>query len=231
MARLDDAGIPAIHSPAFEIEHAPESVIRDRIDSLAGFDAAIVTSPVAARIVAEGAVDSGLRDVPFFAPGRGTASLLLAAGLRCGFPDSGGTSEHILAMADFADVDGSRIAIVGAPGGRGLLASELSERGADVVAVHVYRRTALPPAAALIDALRQRQGPVVLISSRQAFAMITDALDDATRMAWLGSRFIVSSARLERLCSEAGVARIRCASGAADDHMLAAALDAGWMRG
>lgn len=229
MARLADAGIAAIHSPAFEIEHEPEALIRDRIGGLTAFDMAIVTSPVAARIVAERSADSSLSGLRFFAPGRGTASLLVAAGLRCGFPAGGGTSEHILAMPDFADVDGARIAIVGAPGGRGLLASELSGRGADVVPVHVYQRKSLPPAPSLIETLRLRQNPVVLISSRQAFEMITDALDEASRAAWLDSRFVVSSARLERLCSEAGATRIRCAAGAADEQMLETALGAGWM--
>lgn len=230
MAGLGDAGIDAIHSPAFEIEQVPEPLLGDRIEGLKVFDVAIVTSPVAARLVARRASGSGIQAVRFFAPGRGTASVLDAAGLRCRFPDSGGTSEHILAMPDLAGIEGARVAIVGAPGGRGLLASEFSRRGARVEAVHVYSRNPLPPAPALIDVLRRGTDAVVLISSRQAFGMIGDALGADLRPAWLGLRFVVSSERLERVCSEAGVSRIRRASGAADDLMLAAALEAGWMR-
>ena len=231
MARLGDAGIDAIHSPAFEIEQVPEPLLRERIDGLKAYDLVIVTSPVAARLIARGASASDIRELGFFAPGRGTASVLEAVGLRCRFPESGGTSEDILAMPDFAGIEGVGIAIVGAPGGRGLLASELSRRGARVEALHIYRRKPVAPAPALITALRRSSGAVVLISSRQAFDMIGEALAEDLRPAWLGSRFVVSSERLERACREAGVSRIRRASGAADELMLTAALEAGWMRG
>jgi uroporphyrinogen-III synthase len=231
MEQLSEAGIPAIHSPAFEIEQASESQLGDRIDGLKAFDAVVVTSPVAARLIAGRAASAGNRPLCFFAPGAGTAAVLHSAGLQCKFPDGGGTSEHILAMPDFVEVDASRIAIVGAPGGRGLIASELSRRGAVVEAVYVYRRKLLSPAPELISALRQGHDPVVLISSRQAFDMLTDSLDEELRPAWLNARFVVSSERLKRLCSGAGVSRIRQAPGAADEHMLATALDAGWMRG
>jgi len=231
MVQLSEAGIPAIHNPAFEIEPVSESELADRIGGLAAFDLVIVTSPVAARLIAERAAGSGLRDLRFFAPGAGTAAVLHSAGLQCRFPESGGTSEHILAMPAFADVHAARVGIVGAPGGRGLIASELSRRGAVVEAVHVYRRKSLSPAPELIRALRKGHDPVVLISSRQAFDLITNALDRELRSAWLNSRFVVSSERLERACCCAGVSRIRQAPGAADEHMLAAARDAGWMRG
>lgn len=231
MTRLGEAGIDAIHSPAFEIEQVPEPLLGNLIDDLKAFDIVIVTSPVAARLIARGASASGIRELRFFAPGRGTASVLGAAGVRCRFPESGGTSEDILAMPDLAGIEGAGVAIVGAPGGRGLLAGELSRRGARVKALDVYRRKPVTPAPALIDALRQGNATVVLISSRQAFDMIGVALAEELRPAWLGSRFVVSSERLERACREAGVSRIRRASGAADELMLAAALEAGWMRG
>jgi len=230
MARLGEAGSAVIHNPAFEIARAPESVLRERIDGLAAFDAVIVTSPVAARLIAERAIVPGMRDVGFFAPGKGTASLLHAAGLRCRFPVSGGTSEHILAMRELAEVEGARIVIVGAPGGRGLLASALDRRGADVEVMHVYRRQPLSPTPALISALRKRHDLVVLISSRQAFSIITDALGKELSPGWLDSRFVVSSGRLERVCRDAGVSRICTAAGAADEQMLAAARKAGWAR-
>lgn len=231
MARLDEAGIDAIHSPAFEIEQVPEPLLGNLMDDLKAFDLVLVTSPVAARLIARRASGLDTQELRFLAPGQGSASVLEAVGIRCRFPESGGTSEDILAMPEFSGIEGVGVAIVGAPGGRGLLASELSRRGARVEAVHVYRRKPVAPAPALIDALRQGSAAVVLISSRQAFDMIGGALAEELRPAWLGSRFVVSSERLERVCREAGVSRIRRASGAADELMLAAALEAGWMRG
>ena len=231
MARLDAAHLSAIHCPAFELERAPETSLAERIESLTAFDAIIATSPVAARLIAERSTRTDLRNRRFFAPGKGTASALDAVGVRCKFPATGGTSEHILAMPELADVGGARVAIVGAPGGRGLLASELDARGASVEAVHLYHRKPLAPTPALIDSLSRGHDPIVLISSRQAFDMISDALDDETKRAWLDSRFVVSSARLVRACRNAGVSRIQCAAGAADEQMLAAAREAGWMHG
>ena len=229
MARIAAAGKPAIHCPAFEIESAPEPVLSNRLGRLQTFDFVIVTSPIAARLIAGRAADPGLRDIRFFAPGKGTASTLRAVGLQCEFPDSGGTSEHMLAMPDFAGVEECRIAIVGAPGGRGLLADELSGRGASVESVHIYLRKLLVPVSALIDVLRRGLDPVVLISSRQAFDTITGALDEEARPAWLNSRFVVSSERLARICRDTGISRIQRAAGAADEQMLAAAGEAGWL--
>lgn len=229
MARIAEAGNPAIHCPAFEIEPVPKPVLGDRLARLQGFDAVIVTSPVAARLIAAEGDNPRMRNIRFLAPGKGTASVLRAVGLQCRFPDSGGTSEHILAMPDLDGVDGRRVAVVGAPDGRGLLASALSERGASVEKVHVYLRKPLAPVPALIDALRRRLDPVVLISSRQALDMITAALDEELRPAWLNLRFVVSSRRLERACRDAGIPRIRRADGAADEQMLVAASQAGWI--
>lgn len=231
MERLGESGSRVIHSPAFDIVRAPDSVLAQRIGGLAAFDAVIVTSPVAAKVLAERVVGPGIRDLRFYAPGKGTAAALHAAGLRCDFPVTGGTSEHMLAMGEFAEVNGVRIAIVGAPGGRGLLASELDRRGASVEMMHVYRRQPLPPAPALLNALRKRHALVVLISSRQAFGIITGDLGKELRSGWLASRFVVSSERLERVCSNAGVSRICRAVGAADEQMLAAARKAGWSSG
>lgn len=230
MARLSDAGLPAIHCPAFDIERAPEALLAARIQSLGEFDIVIVTSPVAARLVAEQGIGPELRDVRFFAPGKGTASVLRRAGVACRFPETGGTSEHILAMPELAGAGAARLAIVGAPGGRGLLASELSAKGAIVETVYLYSRTPRPPTPGLTDALRRGCDPIVLISSRQAFEMITRALGKAWRQAWLDSRFVVSSGRLQRACIEAGASRTRLAAGAANEQMLAAAREAGWMQ-
>ncbi|HMB40162.1 MAG TPA: uroporphyrinogen-III synthase [Wenzhouxiangellaceae bacterium] len=229
MGKLRELGVPAIHSPAFEIEAAPESELSKRMDEIGVCALAIVTSPVAARLVARRAKGRGILHVPCIAPGQGTSSILEEAGLCCSYPHRGGTSEHILDMPDLADINGKRVAIVGAPGGRGLLANELARRGGRIETVHIYCRKAVPPRRSLIDALRLGHDPVVLISSLQAFGMISGSLPEDVTQAWLEGRFIVSSGRLEESCRKAGVSRIHRAAGAADDQMLCAAEKAGWM--
>lgn len=230
MATLSKIGARAIHCPAFEIEHPADMQLGERIERLGKFDLVIVTSPVGARtLAAHSAEQPGIHGPRYFAPGQGTAYALASAGLPVGFPSTGGTSEDILAMGEFADVDGLAIAIVGAPGGRGLLEQSLSERGARVERVNIYRRKKLPPSRALIDALEQRYEPVVLITSLQAFDLITSSLPDRLKPSWLAARFVVSSRRLEGASRDAGVRRIQRAAAASDKEMLAAAFAAGWL--
>lgn len=232
LAALAAKGVAAIHCPAFELESAPEQSLAQQLSRIGEVDLTIVTSPVAARLLARhlDTDQPGVSEVQFVVPGRGTASALEAVGIAARFPVSGGTSEHILAMPEFDDVSHKRIAVVGAPGGRGLLASELSARGADVENMHVYHRRALAPSAALVDALHHSEDLVIFISSLQAFSIILESLPEALRPVWLNSRFVVSSARIQRACRDAGVRRIRCAAGASDEEMLAA-VDEDWLHG
>lgn len=226
---MDTLGDKAIHNPAFELLPETDSGVASIIVRISDFDLAIVTSPFAARLLADAPVKPGTGRVRFIAPGRGTASLLGAAGRAAGFPVSGGTSEDILGMPEFRHVEGKRIAIVGAPGGRGLLARELSRRGAQVESLHIYRRKALPASTRLIRALARGERLVVFISSMQAFGMIQRSLPERLRPGWRGGHFVVSSERLETACRNAGVRRIQRASGAADEQMLAASASAGWL--
>ncbi len=227
MQALGEIGRAAIHNPGFRFEHEPAGRLERRLAELADFDLAIVTSPMAARLVAAHSTPAGTENVRFIAPGRGTASILEAAGFRADWPETGGTSEHILAMPELEKIDPGRVAIVGAPGGRTLLAREFSRRGAEVVPIHLYRRIAAPPNPALLEALRSRAELVVLISSRQAFEMILEGLPHELRESWLAASFVVSSARMASLCRDAGAHRISIAAGAADQPMLSAALQDG----
>jgi len=229
-ALLDTLGDTSIHSPAFELLPESEPRLASMIARLDEFDIAIITSPFAAHLLAERSGICAAERVQFIVPGSGSAAALGGGGHVARFPDSGGTSEHILDMPEFEHVQGKRIAIVGAPGGRGLLASELSRRGARVESMHVYRRHPLRPARRLLDALEDGHRLVVFISSLQAFRLITASLPDELRQAWLNGKFVVSSERIESECRNAGVGSIRRAAGAADDSMLAAAVEAGWLR-
>lgn len=226
---LAERGLSTVHCPAFELQGEPEQRLARKLDDLPGFDLAIVTSPLAARLLARGLAPGDVASVQFIAPGAGTAGALNAAGIPVRFPASGGTSEHILGLPEFSEIEGKRIAIVGAPGGRGLLARELARRGARVESVHVYRRVALPPNPRLAAALQGGDRLVIFISSLQAFNMILESLRGETRSAWLASCFVVSSSRIEQACREAGAQRVCAAAGASDAAMLAAATDAGWI--
>lgn len=226
---LADRGLAAIHCPAFELQSEPDQQLAGVLGALPGFDLAIVTSPLAARLLAERLAPRDVESVQFVVPGAGTAGALDAAGIPARFPSAGGTSEDILGLPEFSGIEGKRVAIVGAPGGRGLLAREVCRRGAHVESVHVYRRVPLPPNPRLTAALRGADRLVIFISSLQAFNLLLQSLPEELKPDWLRNCFVVSSLRLARACREAGADRICSAAGASDASMLAAATDAGWI--
>ncbi|HET7844896.1 MAG TPA: uroporphyrinogen-III synthase, partial [Xanthomonadales bacterium] len=103
------------------------------------------------------------------APGAATARALARAGIEAQSPVLRSDSEGLLALPELHAVRGKRVAIVGAPGGRGLLDAELAKRGARVERVHVYER-ALPRWRALhrARAARVDSRSLLLLSSAEA---------------------------------------------------------------
>lgn len=202
---------------------ADPAAARGALRSALHCDVAIFTSPASVRFARALAPLRSRATV--LAPGVGTRRALQRAGLAQAQAPSREDSEGILALPVLQNVGGRRVGIVGAAGGRGLLASELSRRGAGVVHAHVYRR--LPPrfdrrhASALLDSDPRRQ-MYVLLSSVEALTNILAALADDARRALLAGIAVVSSARLADAAREAGFARALRASSARVDDMLAA---------
>lgn len=216
----------AIHNPGFRLEYRPEAQRVQLLRRLENFDLAIVTSPTAARLLAEHVMPGRLDSVRFLVPGPGTGSILEAAGIPASWPESGGTSEDVIALGMEKSVP-DRVAILGAPGGRGLLARAFSRLGARVEPIHLYHRVPVAPSPELVERLKSGAELVNLVSSRQAFETIRSGLHPGLRRTWLDSAFVLSSARLSRLLREAGVQRVRVAEGASDKAMLRAALACG----
>lgn len=222
MEALASQGRIAIHNPGFRLESEPEGHLVQLLHRLSSFDLVIVTSPTAARLVAANMNPGPIESVRFVAPGPGTGAILESAGIPVIWPETGGTSEHVLATAA-ENIVPERVAIVGAPGGRKLLAREFSRRGAQVVPFHLYRRVPVAPNPDLVDGLKKGVELVNFLSSRQAFDTILAGLPQTLRSVWLASAFVVSSARLAAIIREAGAKRVRIADGASDEAMLAAA--------
>ncbi len=223
MQLLGKKRLAAIHNPGFRLESEAEEQLKQLPVRLAAFDLVIVTSPMAARLVAAHTGAAEVEGVRFIAPGPGTGSFLEAAGIPVRWPESGGTSEHILAMTA-GDTAPKRVGIVGAQGGRNLLAEEFFSRGAEVVPINVYHRVPVAPNPELVERLGKGVELAILVSSRQAFETILAGLPRALHGPWLAAGFVVSSARIAKLIREAGAQRVRIASGASDEAMLAAAL-------
>jgi len=171
MQLLGKKRLAALHNPGFRLQSEAEDKLKQLPARLAAFDLVIVTSPMAARLVAAHTEAGEVECVRFIAPGPSTGSFLEAAGIRVRWPKGGGTSEHILAMTA-GDTAPKRVGIVGAPGGRNLLAEEFFSRGAEVVPIYVYHRVPVAPNPELVEGLGKGTELAILVSSWQAFETI-----------------------------------------------------------
>jgi len=193
----------------------------------AAFDAWLFTSPAAVRFA--------LRHAPrlrvpkralVFAIGGGTRAALARHGIAATAPERS-DSEGLLAVPGLAEVRGRRIALVGAPGGRDLIAPALRARGAVVEAIHVYRREPPRLTRRHFDALAAADDPLItLLSSGEALANLVAALPPPLLARLRAQTIVVSSARLAAAARAAGFGAIVPAASAAPRDLLAGAAHA-----
>lgn len=188
-------------------------------------DVLIFTSPAAVRYAlalapwdkAHGAV---------IAVGQGTARALQRHAVAAQVPDGQQDSEGVLTMPLLQHVRGKRIALITAPGGRGVLAQQLAERGARMREVNVYRRAAPRLTGRHGDAARQLPATAcVLLSSAEAMHNLKQQLPPAAWANVCRATAIVSSERIEAAAREAGFTDIYRAASAVQADLLAAACE------
>lgn len=185
-------------------------------------DLMIFTSPAAVRFAARLCPLSTRAMV--LAVGQGTARALQRLGVSAVAPAGRQDSEGLLAHPALSSVRGRRIALVGAPGGRGVLPAELSARGARCQAVHVYRRVAPRWLRRQLDAVRRLpEDARVLLSSAEALDNLCRGLPADVLTALRRAVAVASSERLAVAAREAGFARVVVADSALSDNLLAAA--------
>ncbi|HKE49689.1 MAG TPA: uroporphyrinogen-III synthase [Rhodanobacteraceae bacterium] len=220
--RVQGLGGRALALPGVALRAADKPPSRPR----AAFDAWIFMSPAAVRFGAD-ALPRARARLRTYAIGEGTAHALARRGVSATIPVERADSEGLLALPELKRVRGQRIALVGAPGGRDLIAPALRRRGARVEAIHVYRR--VPPRLTRrhFDALAEARDPLItLVSSGEALANLV-ALLPAPLLARLRAQIlVVSSARLAALARSLAFAEIVLARSAVPRDLLAAAADA-----
>lgn len=184
----------------------------------------IVTSPAAARLAHaqfELAARPGQR---WFALGAGTAAALRRCGIaRIEIPASGSDSEALLRHDDLRALRGEQVGVITAPGGRGLLATELQARGANLVIAEVYRRQPVPIASARLRALAALpSSTAVLLTSGEAFSLLRQALDAAGQARLSQRCCVVASDRLAAQAKSFGFALVLRANDVRPRSLLAA---------
>ena len=158
------------------------------------------------------------------AVGQGTARALRRHGVKQPLCPDQQDSEGLLAHPALQALRDRRVALIGAPGGRGVLRRELAARGACLREVQVYRR--VPPrldrrhTAALQVLPRSAR---VLLSSQEALHNLCSLLPPPARQRLCAATAVVSSERLAAAARAAGFRRVVQAASALADDMLAAA--------
>ncbi|HUH54142.1 MAG TPA: uroporphyrinogen-III synthase [Rhodanobacter sp.] len=215
-------GLPLLLPGLALREVADEAAARREWQAACAGEVLIFTSPAAVRYAVA------------LAPPR-TAALVLAVGQgtaralrRHGFSDvrtpQRQDSEGLLALAELRELNDRAVALISAPGGRGMLRTTLAERGAALREVHVYRRVPARLDRRHVDAVRRLPASaLLLLSSAESWQNLAAALPADALSRLCATTAVVSSERLAGIAAVAGFARIRQAASAMADDLLAAA--------
>lgn len=217
----------------FDVAAVPGSAIgpppdraraRSALQSARRADVVIFLSPtaVASAFRLEPKVAIG-RHCTVLAPGPGTCAALARRGIAAACPTARHDSEGLLAMPALVGVAGRRVVLVGAPGGRDLLARRLRARGASVEPIHVYVRR--PPRldrrhVAALDALPSTV--VSVWSSADAIRHLVSALPSHEIDRLRRSDAVASSERIAALLRAEGFTRIAVADSARPTALIEA---------
>jgi uroporphyrinogen-III synthase len=188
-------------------------------------DLLIFTSPAAVRHAAmllPLATAAGV-----LAVGQGTARALRRHGIAAPLTPSRQDSEGLLEHPALHDLRGRRVALIGAPGGRGVLREQLLARGARLREVHVYRRVLPRLNRRHVEALmRLPASACVLLSSAEAVQNLHDLLPPSAWTRLCAATAVVSSERLAVAVRAAGFTRTVLAASALSADLLDAAMRA-----
>jgi uroporphyrinogen-III synthase len=218
--------VPGLSLRATEDASAVDASLRRALEG----DVLVFTSPAAVRFAAD-VLPLATRAV-VVAVGRGTARALRMAGIaNVLFPETSQDSEGVLGLPELAELAGRKVALIGAPGGRGLLREGLAARGAVLDEVHVYHRVAPRIDRRHIDPLlKLTRRSAVLLSSAEALDHLHRALIAPAWRRLVQAVAVVSSERLRAVAQGMGFERVVVARSALPTDLLAAAAEVSFTR-
>ncbi len=162
------------------------------------------------------------QDLTAFAIGPGTAEVLREFTWPVYLPESGVTSEDLLALPQLQQVEGRRLALFRGEGGREKLAASLRERGAEVDYVELYRRRSLEhDPAEVARMLETERVDVIVVTSAQILEGLVAFRRYPQLAAWLRDLpLIVPSPRVGEQARKAGFEHVINAGGAGDETVI-----------
>lgn len=163
------------------------------------------------------------RQTSVLAPGPGTRTVLRRRGVDAACPAARYDSEGLLALPALADPAGRRVVLVGAPGGRELLAPTLRARGATVEQLRVYVRRPARLDRRHVESLAALQPEIVSVwSSVDAIAHLAAGLPAACFGRLRRAAAVASSERVAAALREKGFRHVTRAASARPVDLLAA---------
>ncbi len=184
----------------------------------------VVTSPAAVRAAAAQPGWRPRRGQAWFALGEGSARALGRAGVaptQVALPTDGHDSEALLALPGLHDVRGAAVGLLTAPGGRGVIARQLQQRGARLCVAEVYRRLPRVVAPSRLRALAALDDHgALLFTSDEALAPLWRVLPATERARWQARPCVVASDRLAARARALGFRHVLRAAGPSPAELL-----------
>lgn len=212
-------GLRAHIAPVINIEYEP-SALASELESTCPFHCVIVTSTYAANWLNETDILAKQQVNNLIAVGRNTLnSLSHISTITCKTSPKKENSEGILSLPILSGVNGKKIAIIKGHEGRNLLQSTLSNQGAIVQVLNVYRRT-INDTHDYSKYFSPNEIKCVIVTSIE----IADAVMQIFDNAWLLSlHWIVISERVSQHLQCKGISNISISDGASNEALLAEA--------
>lgn len=204
--RIEAAGGRAIRCPTLVIENLPVSnQLRQQAAQAASADWVIFISANAVTAFHQGGFASP--SIGVAAVGRATATALHKIGLKTTIqPAARFDSEGLLELPELNRVANQRIVIVRGEGGRDLLAQTLTQRGAQVEYLELYRRTLPNHLAMNLNADWEELGvDVVVATSNAVLNNLHELLQTKGRQQLARSPLVVVSDRMLQLAQQLGL--------------------------
>lgn len=224
---LDQRGIRSLERPMLEIKSVPVDPINKRLAlNFDQFDCVI--------FVSKNAVIFGIPfleqywpqwpQITWLAVGWSTAMELEKFDIKAEYPGQAG-SEGLLGLdcldAGLQDATHMKIMIVRGGEGRGLLAEELSKRGASVSYLEIYERVKVIYPMDLSADLFACKVDISVVTSVEGLTHLAHSLSNQE----LGKlHLVVPSGRIDTIARDLGCKNVHLASGADDDSLLQAIL-------
>ena len=179
--------------------------IKQQLEADPASSTIIFTSRMAVHFGVEQISPALLSSASIIAVGSGTAADLRKAGVaHVDVPEGAANSEAVLALGRLNAKHAAQAFVVSAPGGRGLIQSELTKRGWEVFDVDVYERIVNTPTPSVLEEIANASRLISIFSSATALRACNQMVSDSVWSQIVGAPVIVLSERLEAVARALG---------------------------